>query len=69
MMSAETGLVMGIKNTPGKKTWVKKVAREVKEGLGNYSFSEYFTSNVTNKTTTINKISKQHVFHRQNQGC
>ncbi len=64
-MSAETGLATGIKNTPGKKTWVKKVAREVSEGLGKYSFSEYFAPNVTNKTTTINKISKQHLLHRQ----
>ena len=44
---------------------MKKVAREVSEGLGKYSFSEYFASNVTNKTTTINKISKQHLLHRQ----
>jgi hypothetical protein len=40
MMSAETGLATGIKNTPGKKTQMKKVAREVSEGLGKYSFSE-----------------------------
>jgi hypothetical protein len=58
MMSAETSLAMGIKNTPGKKTWVKRVAREVSEGLGKYSFSEYFASNVNKKTTTMNKISK-----------
>jgi hypothetical protein len=65
MMSVETGLATGIKNTPGKKTQVKQVAREVSEVLGKYSFSEYFTSNVTNKTTKINKISKQHLLHRQ----
>jgi hypothetical protein len=48
MMSEETDLTMGSKSTPGKKTWVKKIAREVSEGLGKYSFSEYFASNVTN---------------------
>jgi hypothetical protein len=59
MMSVETG------ETPAKKTKVKKVARVVSEGLGKYSHSEYFASNVTNLTTTMNKISKQHLLHRQ----
>ncbi len=47
-MSEETDLTMGGKSTPRKKTWVKKIAREVNEGLGKYSFSEYFASNMTN---------------------
>ncbi len=59
-MNAKSALAMGIKNTLGKKTQVKKVAREVSEGLGKYTFFEYFASNMTNKTTTINKICKQH---------
>jgi hypothetical protein len=47
MMSEETDLTMGSESTPGKKSWVKKIAREVSEGLEKYSFSEYFASNVT----------------------
>jgi hypothetical protein len=50
-MSEEAYLTTGSKSTPGKKTWVKKIAREVSEGLGKYSFSEYFGSNVTNNYT------------------
>jgi hypothetical protein len=46
-MSEETDLTMGGKNTPAKKIWVKKIAREVSEGLGKYSFSKYVASNVT----------------------
>ncbi len=46
-MSEETGLTTGSKSTPGKKTWVKKIAREGSDGLEKYSFSEYFASNVT----------------------
>jgi hypothetical protein len=41
-MSEETDLASGGKSTPGKNIWVKKIAREVSEGLGKYSFSEYF---------------------------
>jgi hypothetical protein len=51
MMSEETNLTAGSKSIPGKKTWVKKIAREVSEGLGKYSFSEYLASNVTNNYT------------------
>jgi hypothetical protein len=64
MMSEETNLTSGRKSTQGKKTWVKKIAREVSEGLGKFSFSEYFASNVTNRTIN-DKISKQHLLHRQ----
>jgi hypothetical protein len=45
MMSEETDLTTGSKSTPGKKSQVKKIAREVSEGLGKYSFSKYFASN------------------------
>jgi hypothetical protein len=48
MMSEETNLTTGRKSTSGNKTWVKKIAREVSEGLEKYSFSEYFASNMTN---------------------
>ncbi len=47
-MSEETDLTTGSKSTPGKKTWVKKIEGEVSEGLGKYSFSKNFASNVTN---------------------
>jgi hypothetical protein len=40
-MNEETDLTTGGKSTPGKKIWVKKITREVSEGLGKYSFSEY----------------------------
>jgi hypothetical protein len=40
-MSEETNLMMGGKSTPEKKIRVKKIATEVSEGLGKYSFSEY----------------------------
>jgi hypothetical protein len=40
-MSEETNLTMGGKSTPGKKIQVKKIAKEVSEGLGNNSFSDY----------------------------
>jgi hypothetical protein len=39
--SEETDSMTGGKSTPGKKIWVKKIAREVSEGLRKYSFSEY----------------------------
>jgi hypothetical protein len=38
MMSEETDLTTGSKSTSGKKTSVKKIAREVSEGLGNIHF-------------------------------
>jgi hypothetical protein len=60
-MSEETDLMAGGKSTPGKKIWVKKIAREVSEGLGKYSFSEYLMW----LTTMIDKISNQHLLHRQ----
>ncbi len=47
-MSEETDLMTGGKSTPGMKIRVKKIAKEMSERLGKYSFSEYVTSNVTN---------------------
>jgi hypothetical protein len=38
-MSEETDLTTGGKSTSGKKIWVKKIAREVSEGLGKYNYS------------------------------
>jgi hypothetical protein len=40
-MSDETNLTTGGKSTPGKKIWMKKIAREVSERFEKYSFSEY----------------------------
>jgi hypothetical protein len=47
-MSEEMDLMMGGKSTPGKKICVKNITRELSEGLGKYSISEYVASNVTN---------------------
>jgi hypothetical protein len=44
MMSEEIDLTTGSKSTPGKKTWVEKIARKVSEGLGKYVVSAAATS-------------------------
>jgi hypothetical protein len=64
IMSEETDLTTGDKSTSGKKIWVKKIAREVSEGLGKHIYSLNM-SHLMWLTTMIDKISNQHLLHRQ----
>ncbi len=48
---------------------MRKVVRMVSEGLGKYSYYEYFASNVTNKTTPYSKAKTKDVDNLLKKEC